>query len=351
MSIKIENKILKKITPAIQGVTPGLCLQVYLKGKLKINISIGEAYPYYDWASLTKTVFTVSRLMNHCEKNFLFNEEKLSNLLSGVPKSQVSIKHLLTHQAGFSSHQPFYKKIPKNLNLNLKRNYLRREIFKIDHPHVTSKALYSDIDMMVLGMVLEEIEEKSLYQIWRDYAEQLGFHKTHFHLNNRPVYKREKYAPTSFCPWRKKILQGEVEDENAWALEGVSTHAGLFGPIDELSFWALELRRGWINGEKNRLSSVKVIEQFLKRAMKRNQGDWTLGFMLPALKRASCGHFFSRRSIGHLGFTGTSFWLDPKKDLLITLLTNRVHPTRENINIRFLRPKIHNWIYQLMDEF
>src|SRR5690606_36055735 len=115
--------------------------------------------------------------------------------------------------------------------------------------------------------------------------------------------------------------------------------------IDDLSRWGLLLRAS-IRGERKGFVSEKTARLFTKRAIPGSRGDWALGFMMPSKGTASCGPLFSADSVGHTGFTGTSLWYDPRKDLLVTILSNRVHLTVENTEIRNLRPLIHTWIVE-----
>jgi CubicO group peptidase (beta-lactamase class C family) len=139
-------------------------------------------------------------------------------------------------------------------------------------------------------------------------------------------------------------LQGEVHDENAWALGGVASHSGLFGDVQSVSNWALYLREAVLNG--TRQLSPSVARLFSKRSLPKEKGDWAVGFMMPSAEGSSAGHRFSKSSIGHTGFTGTSFWWDPKADILVVLLSNRVYPTRENASFVKLRAVIHDMIYE-----
>jgi CubicO group peptidase (beta-lactamase class C family) len=180
--------------------------------------------------------------------------------------------------------------------------------------------------------------------VWSEIRDRLGFDDVDFHRGNRPLFPRKLYAPTEKDEWRKKTLQGEAHDENTWSLGGVAPHAGLFGPIEELSRWGLLLRRAMRGEKSNAFPSPQTVAKFTKRAIPKARGDWALGFMMPTKGSASCGPLFSPKSVGHTGFTGTSLWYDPTQDLLVTILSNRVHPTRENREFLQLRPKIHTWI-------
>jgi len=167
----------------------------------------------------------------------------------------------------------------------------------------------------------------------------------HFNLGKRN-YAKNKYAPTERCAWRKRVLQGEVHDENAFALGGIAPHAGLFGRIEDVSQWALEIRKA-LNGQST-MCEKKWLQKFVRRQIPAKQGDWGWLYMKPTRGQASCGRYFSSSSFGHTGFTGTSLWFDPKKDLIVVVLSNRVHPTRQNRAFVTLRPMIHDWVVQAL---
>jgi CubicO group peptidase (beta-lactamase class C family) len=142
-------------------------------------------------------------------------------------------------------------------------------------------------------------------------------------------------AATEQCPWRGKLLVGEVHDENAWIMGGVSGHAGLFSTAEELvrfgAAWLAALRSGhWLTRE------------LATRAIERRPSGRGLGGDLKGAKDSSAGTRLGLRTFGHLGFTGCSLWVDPDLELAVCLLTNRVHPTRENEKIREFRPAFHD---------
>ena len=145
---------------------------------------------------------------------------------------------------------------------------------------------------------------------------------------------------------RKKIIQGEINDENCWYLGGIASHAGIFGSLKELGVWAKGLRDTYFDEKDDWIVSTKTVNTFAERAIPKEVGDWAYGFMMPTSGKSSCGKFFSQTSIGHLGFTGCSFWFDPEKDLVILIVTNRTFPSRENKEFIKYRPLIHNLIYK-----
>jgi CubicO group peptidase (beta-lactamase class C family) len=153
-------------------------------------------------------------------------------------------------------------------------------------------------------------------------------------------------APTEQCPWRNKVLCGEVHDDNAYAMGGVAGHAGLFASARDIHGLLACLSR-CLRGADGFLPQSIVEEFFTKDASVENS-TFALGWDMPSPGKSATGSFFSTRSVGHLGFTGTSIWWDLEKDCYIILLTNRVHPTRKNEMIRDFRPHIHDLIMKAM---
>ena len=150
-------------------------------------------------------------------------------------------------------------------------------------------------------------------------------------------------APTERDTWRGRLLCGEVHDENAAALGGVAGHAGLFGTAEAV----LALTGAWLAGyhRKPSILNHEVVRDFTRRQATVPESSWAMGWDTPSLPSSS-GRYFSSQSFGHLGYTGTSIWIDPECELEVVLLSNRVHPTRKNDGIRVLRPAIHDLVYQ-----
>jgi CubicO group peptidase (beta-lactamase class C family) len=145
---------------------------------------------------------------------------------------------------------------------------------------------------------------------------------------------RLRVAPTEFDPWRQRQARGEVHDENAFRFDGVSGHAGLFSTGDDMA----RVARLWLNGgelDGTRLASARAVSQFT-RAQDTLVSRRALGWETPTGTN-SAGHRMSARAFGHTGFTGTSIWIDPSRDLFVVLLTNRVNPTRQNARIGGVR--------------
>ena len=341
----LEKTLAEQIKGRLQDVTPGVVVRAYQGGKLVVDLAVGDTWAYYDLASLTKIIFTVQTLMLDFELGRWSRESKVGDFLSWFPHPETRIVDLLTHSAGLPWWMPFYQDLDLSKTIPQRREQLKGFLSQVTlEPKDVS--VYSDLDFLLLGFILEEIHSKSLLEIWQE-TKKTFFEGTtlEFHEGNQKPSRAELYAPTEECPWRKRLLQGEVHDENTWALGGVSTHAGLFGSIDDLGWYALNLRAS-LQGIGRSPIRMKTARLFTNRARHEGKGDWALGFMLPTAGTASCGAYFGLASVGHTGFTGTSLWYDPKQDLIVALLSNRVLYGRENNAFRELRPVIHNWIVE-----
>jgi CubicO group peptidase (beta-lactamase class C family) len=155
------------------------------------------------------------------------------------------------------------------------------------------------------------------------------------------------FAPTENCPSRKRLLVGEVDDENAFAMGGVAGHAGLFAPVREVDRIASELIACYAG--RSDFVPQKIIREFWTRDATVPGSTWALGWDTPSPEHSSSGHRLSPAAVGHLGFTGTSIWIEPESEIAISMLTNRVHPRRDNQKIRDFRPKIHDLIMDALN--
>ncbi len=341
----LEKNLMMKIEENMRDVCPGVVVRAYQNGRVICDISVGNTYPYYDLASLTKIIFTTQVMMLAYENQAWNLETKIQDRLSWFPSDQVRVRDLLHHTSGMDWWKPFYQEMNRELPRE-ERFHSLQPLLAAEKLSECLKCVYSDLNFLVLGFFLEKIYQKGLLEIWREVKELFYDGTTlDFNVDNIPLYKRSLYAPTEECPWRKKLIQGEAHDENTWALGGVSTHAGLFGSIDDVSWYALALRSQLLGIAKYRVRQ-KTAQLFAERAIAPEVGDFALGFMLPTKGKSSSGSYLSLNSVGHTGFTGTSMWYDPKQDLSIIVLSNRLLYGRDNNRFRELRPKIHDWLYE-----
>jgi len=157
-----------------------------------------------------------------------------------------------------------------------------------------------------------------------------------------------RFAATEQDEWRGRLIRGEVHDENAAVMGGVSTHAGLFGTAEAV----LRAVMPWLAAVRGEASPIptSLAKEFVRKQEIGPQGSWALGWDTPSLGPgsvpSSSGQYFSSGSFGHLGYAGTSVWIDPDRELIVVLLTNRVHPTRKNDKIRAFRPVLHDTVFK-----
>ncbi|MCB9026561.1 MAG: serine hydrolase [Bdellovibrionaceae bacterium] len=319
-----------------------LSLQVYQNGKKKIDFSWGEDYLYYDLASLTKPIFTLSAFIKMTEEHPHLLEMDVGEILGWPNYLQVKVRHLLSHGSGLTWWKPIYKKI-HNGSWRDRREHLAK-LLQQEKTNPQSVAIYSDLDYLVLGFVMEVLLNKDLHQCWLSLKSNFSKNSLHFVINDQLKNKRS-YAPTYSHQIGPSWVQGLVNDANTQSLGGISSHAGLFGQIEDVSNWLLMLRKSLLSNSNSHFVTTKTIKKFIKREFSPGKGDWSLGFMLPS-NDSSSGKYFSKKSVGHLGFTGTSFWWDPKKDVFVVLLANRYIQENTGEEFKSLRPKIHNAVME-----
>jgi CubicO group peptidase (beta-lactamase class C family) len=346
----LEKALEEKLKLAIQDVTPGICVRAYHQGRLICDLQVGQTRPYYDFASLTKVFFTQQTMMQAFDQGLWTMESKVIEFLPDFFNSEMTVHSLLSHSSGLDWWYPFYKDIAVKNDIEQDWIMQRTKIYPLLNTtqlyKPTGKSVYSDLGFILLGFILERIYKKNILEIWTQ-TKELYYPDTSvdFNLNNKPLFDESLYAPTEECPVRKQVLRGIVHDENTWSFGGISTHAGLFGSIDDLSAMALNTRSQLMGIAKYKVRQ-KTAQFFSERAVPIDVGDWALGYMMPSAINASCGPHFSIHSIGHTGFTGTSFWFDPRHDILVLALSNRVNYGRNNRRYVNLRPQIHSWIFE-----
>jgi CubicO group peptidase (beta-lactamase class C family) len=153
-------------------------------------------------------------------------------------------------------------------------------------------------------------------------------------------------AATEDCPWRHKILEGEVHDDNAYVVGGVAGHAGLFGTARDIFGLLQHLLDTYTGKVASKVFQRETVQTFFE--CQQDQGRFALGFDTPTGLESSSGRYFSDHSVGHLGFTGTSFWMDLEEEVIVILLTNRVHPSRANEKIKDFRPMLHDTVMETL---
>jgi len=313
-------------------------------GRLSYDPDAAAAVPdtIYDLASLTKVIVTTTLTMTLVEEGRLDLSKPVSAFLpafSGGDKDQVTVWHLLTHSSGVDWWAPLYQQAQTRAEY-LKLIYAKDLVY----PPGT-KSVYSDLGILLLGEILERVSGEPLERLaQKRLFGPLGWKDTGY----RPVSALlPRIAPTEKDAWRGRVVRGEVHDENAAGLGGIAPHAGLFGTAPELARFAQMLLWGGVYGH-HRFVSRELIERFTRRAGVP-ESTRAIGWDTPSETGSSAGMLFSRASFGHTGFTGTSMWMDPERKLFVILLTNRVHPTRENNLIREVRPAVADAVVRALE--
>ena len=295
----------------------------------------------FDLASLTKPLATTLAILHLAADGQLTLDTSLDMLLPAFnhqPAARVTVAQLLRHTSGLPAWRPYYESLrwfPSNQ---------RRDVF---HHHLAatpleqasgSGVLYSDLNFMILCWVAEVLSDERLDQLVekRIYG-PLGVAPLSFVPLDGPQPTVD-YAATEYCPWRGLIC-GQVHDDNCHILGGVCGHAGLFGSAAAVHRLLNHLLAAYQGRGVESVLPSDWVRLFLKVP---HDGGRPLGFDVPSANPPACGRHFSRNSVGHLGFTGTSFWVDLDRSVIVILLTNRVHPSRENGAIKDFRPVLHD---------
>ncbi len=306
----------------------------------------------FDLASLTKPLATTLAVMKCVDSGRLDLDQPLESLLSHdlpVEKRSITTRFILAHCAGFSDWQPFYLRLGIHPS-EKRKDAVRKWIMESPLAYPPGKGTkYSDLGFMILEWVIEACSKKTLSEfVEHHFFAPLTLGRTFFSKDTCPTeLGPDQFAATEDCPWRKRVVQGFVHDENAYSLGGYSGHSGLFGTAGEVLEIA-SLLMLHVQGKREDYLQPETVKTFFTRQDIVPDSTWALGWDTPTTGSSSSGKYFSKSSIGHLGYTGTSLWLDPEQDLIVVFLTNRVHPTRKNEKIKQFRPLIHD---QLMEDF
>ncbi|HEY2645405.1 MAG TPA: serine hydrolase, partial [Candidatus Acidoferrales bacterium] len=251
-------------------------------------------------------------------------------------RKAVTIRNLLTHTSGLPAHKDYF------LTLHSKREFIAAICAEPLEYAPGTETIYSDLGFILLGEILERATGKPVDQLAREQIfAPLDMAGTSF---NPAKSRKNRIAPTeNDTTYRKRQLQGEVHDENASAMGGVAGHAGMFTTASDLAAFCQMLLNGGIYGHHRFLARATISQFTAAQSIAGNTR--TLGWMTPTPNSTS-GQYFSARSYGHLGYSGTSIWIDPDRKLFVILLTNRVYPTRENARIAAVRPAVHDAVIE-----
>lgn len=308
---------------------------------------------FFDLASLTKPLATTLALLALIDDGLLSLDATLSDLLAcavSAEKKNITLRQLLSHSSGLVAHCPYYQQLKDIPQASRKAAMLEMILAEPLMASPGTKAIYSDLGFMLLGWIVEEKSGLQLDRFVRERIYQpLALEKNLFFRSLDNSWATGKVAAaTERCPWRHKVLVGEVSDDNCHVLGGVSGQAGLFGDLAAVLTLTTRLLDCWQGRASHPAFAKELLANFLKRDNSVPESSWALGFDTPSPQGSSAGRYFHPTSIGHLGFSGTSFWIDPTRDLIVVLLTNRIHPSRENSGIKEFRPRFHDAVSEVL---
>lgn len=302
----------------------------------------------FDLASLSKVMGTATLAAILVERGWIGWDSPLDALLPGSKFPGVSVRHLLSHTAGFAAWAPFWEKLRERFPPGslfevpiAERQSAMREFVLASKTEAAPgvRALYSDVSFLLLGFALEEVTRLPLDQAIETYVlRPMGITGARYFRTDRAPAQglNEEIAATEKCTWRGSVLQGQVHDDNCWSMGGYGGHAGIFANAADVLKFGAHLLSGFLS--KSTLTTAWT------RVASPPACERTAGWDTPSGDTPSVGRKFSTRSVGHLGFTGTSLWIDPDAGVAVTLLSNRVHFGRENTLIRAFRPAFHDAI-------
>ena len=354
------------------GTVPGAVVCVACRGEVVWHRAYGAAalIPEYhpmqcdtlfDIASLTKVVATTSLLLLAHHESVCHLDDALQHFYPqtrGTPLGSATVRQLLAHTGGLAAWAPLYQVLlPDGPVCHTTSSAAARRHQAIQtillEPLIYppgSQMLYSDLGFILLADIVERRYQQPLDRLFRErVAQPLGLHCTGYRPlegPSPPPASPTAYAATEACPWRARMLGGEVHDENAWAMGGVAGHAGLFGTAHQVWRFAQTLLDGW-NGQPW-LVPRPTLRAFTTRQESPAGTTWGLGWDTPTPGHSSAGQFFPPTSYGHLGFTGNSVWIDPTRKVIVVCCTNRVHPSRQRQGIRTFRPLIHDAVMRAL---
>jgi CubicO group peptidase (beta-lactamase class C family) len=253
-------------------------------------------------------------------------------------RHKVTVRHLMTHTSGLPPFKEYWR------TSKGKAETLRMIFAEPLEYEPGTKVEYSDLGIILMAEIIQRLTGKPLDELSRSLIfGPLGMKNT-MYLPPKNLWP--EIAPTEVeNELRHRLVQGEVHDENAFVMGGVSGHAGVFSTAPDLAAFCQMLLNGGVYGHQRLLKRATIAEFTVPQALAQNTR--TLGWVVPT-EGSSSGHYFSAHSYGHTGFTGTTIWIDPDRQLFVVLLTNRVNPTRENHKIAEVRPAVHDAVMKAL---
>jgi len=312
----------------------------------------------YDLSSLTKPLATVASLLILAARGDVDLDGPVARWLPELAaagdepaRRAITIRQLLAHASGLPAHRPFYRDVAADA-VGTPAGADRVIALAAAEPLEAlpgERAVYSDLGFMLLGRLIERSAARSLDRfVAEELVAPLGLQSTAFvRVDEARAGDRRfaaaRCAPCGDCGWRGGEVRGLVQDENAHAMGGVAGHAGLFASARDVHRLVAEHVRAHRGGPS--VFDGELVRACWTRGAEAPQSTWAVGWDTPTAGRSTAGSLVAPDAVGHLGFTGTSVWVDNRRGVHVILLTNRLHPDRENTAIRALRPRLHDAVF------
>jgi CubicO group peptidase (beta-lactamase class C family) len=305
----------------------------------------------FDLASLTKPLAPTLAVMALVRSGRIDLDEPCEAVwpdLTGTDKARITMRQLLSHRSGLPAWRPFFLNLQSMPEVSRQAGLKYLVLSEPLHTPPGVRSDYSDLGFMLVQWLVEQVCGEPLdrfvdHEVYRP----LGISDLFYNHVTGTVVEPVRYAATQLCPWRNRLLVGEVDDDNAWIVGGVAGQAGLFGTAEAVGQLLGALLAADQTNDGRGVFDPELVRHFLQS---NPQERWALGFDTPSPQGSSAGRFFPAGSIGHLGFTGTSFWVHRSKRVMVVLLTNRVHPHRYHTGIKAFRPGLHDAVMEAVDE-
>jgi CubicO group peptidase (beta-lactamase class C family) len=363
-----------------EGAAPGAALVVGRGGQIVLEGYYGTlargdsrvtADTVYDLSSLTKPLATLACVLRVATAaRGLSLSDPLHQLLPELVghgrdarRREITVRHALGHCTGLPARGMYFERLAEAERRERKTLVATEEGARRVVAMACEEALlaapgqvvtYSDVGYILLGEWLKRASGRGLDLLFSEEVtapldlRDTGFMSAAGGSTAQSMPALARIAPTDLCPWRGRIVRGEVQDENAYAMGGVAGHAGLFSTAVEVHRIVSAFVRS-LDSNDGLFAQASVRECFAGPGSVVGGSTWSLGWDTPTPGASSAGKRVSARSFGHLGFTGTSVWIDLDRGMHVVLLTNRVHPDKNNLGIREMRPRVHDAVFEMMD--
>lgn len=294
---------------------------------------------FFDLASLTKPLVTVLCVATLIEKGLLDFSTNIQEIFKErtVKNKKITIADMLSHSAGFVAHKKYYEEIKENYKENILHDILTQELsYKTG-----SSFIYSDIGYILLGYIVEKISGKSLDFFWyHEICKKMNVSEE-FYFSGSKKLSSENCVCTKNLFHPEVVHCGVVHDDNCRVMGGTTGHAGLFGTVTGVLKICEKLIRCYSGEEKLPFCRKETLHKFFQQS---EVSSWAKGFDTPSKMYSTAGHYFSEKTVGHLGFTGTSFWLDLERNVAVVLLTNRAYYADSLLKMKQFRPHFHDTV-------